>query len=109
MATAIEATFVQWNTGPDIAAQLHKADDPATVVSLVGCTVRFQMRKPDDRRFTVDAPADITSESLGLVSYSWGARDLATDGEYDAQWEVTFPDGKVQTQAVANRILVRRK
>lgn len=105
----IEATFVQGNTGPDITAKLHaegNVDDP---VDLTNATVKFQMRRPDDELFTVDAAADIVSALQGQVSYSWGATDLSVSGDYDAQWEITFPDGKVQTTAVPNRIFVRRK
>jgi hypothetical protein len=108
--TAIEATFVQGNTAPDIVAQLHDEITPTVPLNLTGCQgVKFQMRKPDDKLFTVNAAATVTNASQGLVSYSWAAKDLAVDGEYDAQWEVTFGDGKVQTVARPNRILVRRR
>lgn len=109
MAT-VEATFVQGNTAPDIVAQLHDEKVPTVVLNLTTATsVRFQMRKPDDTLFTVDAVAAITSASQGLVSYSWATNDLNVDGEYDTQWEVHWADGKVQTVAKTNRILVRRK
>jgi hypothetical protein len=109
MAT-IEATFVQGNTGPDIVAQLHSELTPSVPLNLTTATsVRFQMRKPDDRLFQVDAAATVTNASQGLVSYSWGPKDLGVDGEYDVQWEVHWNDGKVQTVATPNRILVRRK
>jgi len=107
--TTIDATFVQGNTGPDIVAQLS---DQLTKVPLNLTTaesVRFQMRKPDDRVFTVDAACAVTNAASGLVSYSWSAGDLNVEGEYDAQWEVHWNDGKIQTVAVPNRILVRRK
>lgn len=109
MTTAIEATFVQGNTAPDIVAQLHDEIDPTVPLNLTDCTVKFQMRKPDDRKFTVDSAATITNASQGLVSYTWGPKDLNVEGEYDAQWQVTYPDFKVQTTAVPNRILVRRQ
>jgi hypothetical protein len=109
MAT-IEATFVQGNTAPDIVAQLHDELTPTIPLNLTTATsVRFQMRKPDDQLFQVDAVAVITNASQGLVSYSWGAKDLGVSGEYDAQWEVHWSDGKVQTVAKPNRILVRRR
>jgi len=109
MAT-IEATFVQGNTAPDIVAQLHDEKVPTQLLNLTTATsVRFQMRKPDDRVFTVDATASVTNASQGLVSYSWAATDLNIDGEYDTQWEVNWADGKIQTVAHPNRILVRRR
>lgn len=105
-----EAVFVQGNTSPAIVAQLVQESDPTTPINLTGASVRFQMRKPDDIRFTVDKPAEIIgSPANGNVSYLWGANDLANPGEYDAQWEITFGDGRIQTQARPNRILVRRR
>jgi hypothetical protein len=109
MAT-IEATFVQGNTAPDIVAQLHDEKTPTIPLPLTTATsARFQMRKPDDRIFQVDAEADITNPSQGLVSYSWAANDLDIEGEFNTQWEVHWADGKVQTIAKPNRILVRRR
>jgi hypothetical protein len=106
----IEATFVQGNTAPDIVAQLHDELTPTVPLNLTTATsVKFQMRKPDDKWFTVDNTATITNASQGLVTYSWGVKDLNVDGEYDTQWEVHWVDGKIQTVAKTNRILVRRR
>jgi hypothetical protein len=105
----IEATFVQGDTGPDVEATLHEEGNVDAPIDLTNATVKFQMRRPDDELFTVNAAADIISALQGQVAYSWGATDLGISGDYDAQWEVTFPDGKKQTTAIANRILVRRK
>jgi hypothetical protein len=104
----IEATFVQGDTGPTIRAQItdEVTGDP---INLTNCTVKFQMRKPDDTRYQVNAGATITNASQGLVAYSWGQKDLAIWGEYDAQWEITFQDAVVQTTTPANRINVRRQ
>src|SRR5512139_1679554 len=105
----IEATFVQGNTGPSITAKLHAKGNVDAPVDLTSASVKFQMRRPDDDLFTVDAAATITNALQGLVAYSWGATDLSIAGDYDAQWEITFPDGKIQTTADPNRIYVRRK
>jgi len=106
---AIEATFVQGNTGPDITAVIHAEGNTEDETDLTGATVKFQMRKPDDQLFTVDADADVVTPATGEVSYTWATTDLSVPGEYDVQWEVTFPDGKVVTTAIPNRILVRRR
>lgn len=100
-------TFVQGDTAPAITAQIVKETD-GSAISLSGAAVRFQMRKGDDRRFTVNALAAITSATEGRVSYDWAANDLATPGEYQVQWEVTYPDDRVQTTA-ASTITVRRQ
>lgn len=101
--------FVQGDTAPDITATLHLEADPQTPIPLTGSTVRFQMRKSDDRRFTVNAAATITSALDGQVSYSWGPNDLATPGEYIVQWEVTYPGGRIQTTATTETLTVRRQ
>ena len=108
MAT-IEATFVQGDTAPAITAQIHDAENVTIPLNLTGSTVKFQMRKPDDRKYTVDSLATVTNASQGLVSYQWAANDLAVPGEYDVQWEVTYSDLRVQTTYAPNRILIRRQ
>ena len=102
-------TFVQGDTGPDITAIIHEEGDVAAVVDLTNAAVRFQMRKPDDRRYRVNAAASITDATGGAVSYSWGANDLAQSGTFIVQWEVTYPGGRVQTTVQEVEITVRRQ
>lgn len=99
-------TLVQGNTGPDLYATL-KSD--GTPLDLTGCDVKLQMRKADDRRFTVNAPADVVDAAAGDVRYTWGTNDLAVPGTYLVQWQVTFPDAKVQTSDPPNALIVRRE
>ena len=103
-----EGTWVQGDTSPDITAVIHTGD-PDDPTDLTGSTVRFQMRKPDDKRFTVNAAADVLDPDEGSVSYSWGPNDLAQPGEYEVQWEVTYPDAKIETTTPPNEITVRRQ
>jgi hypothetical protein len=102
-------TFVQGDTGPTLVATLHDQSDPNIPLDLTDATVKFQMRKADDKRYTVNATADIVDAVSGRVSYSWGQNDLAVPGDYESQWEVTFVDGMVQTTATPNVITVRRQ
>lgn len=104
-----EATFVQGDTAPDITAVIHEQGDPLVIQDLTDATVRFQMRKADDKRFTVNAAADILDEDAGEVSYSWGPNDLAIPGEYIVQWEITYVDNKIETTDPPNEITVRRQ
>ena len=105
-----EATFVQGDTGPDFVGVLIAKDEPTTIIDLTGnLGVNFQMRKEDDKRYTVNQPATVVGDPTdGRCSYSWGANDLSVPGTYWAQWEVTFADGKIQT-TVAHEIEVRRQ
>lgn len=101
--------FVQGDTGPDLLAILHKVDDPTKVVDLTDCTVRFQMRAVDDRRYQVNAEASVTDAAGGAVTYSWGPNDLARAGTFTGQWEVTYPGGREQTTFPEVEIIVRRQ
>lgn len=102
-----EQTFVQGDTAPPIRSQIRKEDD--TPKDLTGVTVKFQMRKSDDKRYTVDAAASVDDADEGRVSYSWAPNDLAVPGDYICQWELTFGDGRVQTTEPPNEITVRRQ
>lgn len=100
-------TFVQGDTAPAITAQITH-DTDSSPLDLTGATVRFQMRKADDRRFTVNELAVKVSDPEGRVSYAWGPNDLAVSGDYQVQWEVTFADTRVQTTSTST-ITVRRQ
>lgn len=102
-------TFVQGDTAPDITAIIHEEDDPSSVIDLSGCTVRFQMRKSDDHRYTVNAVAQVLDAPAGRVSYSWAANDLSGQGTYVVQWEITYAGGRIQTTSPEVTITVRRQ
>jgi hypothetical protein len=57
----VSLTFVQGDTAPDITAVIHEEDDETAVVDLTSASVRFQMRKVDDRRYRVNAAATCPS------------------------------------------------
>ena len=106
---------MEWVTGdtkPDIAARLPYLDadgvETGSYADLTGASVRFQMRRPDDKRFTVNQPATIDDAANGLVSYVWAANDLSVPGEYQVQWEVTWVDSSKQTSRIST-ITVRRQ
>lgn len=102
-------TFVQGDTEPAITAVIHAEDDPDAVIDLSDASVRFQMRKADDRRFTVDNAAVIVDAEEGRVRYTWGPNDLAVPGEYLCQWQVIYEDLRKQTTATTQTITVRRR
>jgi hypothetical protein len=101
--------FVQGDTAPDLLGTIHDADDTEAPVDLTDATVRFQMRRADDRKFTINAPAEILDAAEGKVRYRWSVNDLSYPGDYVVQWEVTYPDSRVQTTATGNTITVRRQ
>jgi len=109
-----EVTFVQGDTGPPIKATLKQKSETGvlTAVNLTAIgvnTVKFQMRRPDDKRYTVNAAATIVEATTGKVKYEWAPNDLDVPGEYIGQWEMTYLDGKVQTTEPPNTITVRKQ
>ena len=102
-------TFVQGDTAPDITAVIHEEDDPTVLVDLSGSSVRFQMRRADDKRYQVNSLATVVNGPAGSVSYSWGANDLAVPGAFLVQWEVTYPGGRIQTTSPEVQVTVRRQ
>ena len=105
-----EQTFVQGDSAPPITGALKNVD--GTPFDLTNITsVRFQMRRQSDRRYTVDAVAAIVgSPTSGSVKYVWAANDLDVVGDdYIGQWELHYSDGKIQTTSPANTITIRKQ
>ena len=76
------------DTYPPIIAILSRN---GSAIDLTGATVRFHMGN------VVDAEAEILDDEGGQVQYSWQEGDTKTAGGYDAEFEVTDADGKVET------------
>ena len=87
-------TIKRNDTRPVIAAQLTQDGNP---YDLTGATVKFLMKLPASGSPKVDASATIVNASNGDVEYAWIASDTDTEGEYDAEWEVTDGSGEVLT------------
>lgn len=102
-------TFVQGDTAPDITAVIHEEEDPTQLIDLTDSTVRFQMRRGDDKRYQVNAAATVTDALAGEVSYSWGPNDLSVPGTFFVQWEIQYPGGRVQTTSPEVQVTVRRQ
>jgi hypothetical protein len=101
--------FTQGDTGPDLNGVIHAQDDPGSPSNLTDATVRFQMRLSEGHRYKVNAVATIIDEVTGAVRYAWGSNDLAHHGVFDAQFEVTYPGGKVITTQPPVELTVRRQ
>lgn len=101
-----DARFVQGDTEPPITATLQRN---GVVEDLTGASVRFQMRKADDKHYTVNGSAAFIDADAGTVKYAWGASDLNVPGDYIVQWEVTYASGRIETSDPPNTITVRRQ
>lgn len=65
--------------------------------SLLGAQVRFQMRRPDSDT-VLDTPADIESVfEPAIVAHLWASGETNDPGRYQAEFEVTYSDGAVET------------
>lgn len=100
--------LIQGDTRPVINATLHE-QGAVTPINLTSCTVKFQMRRSDDKLYTINGACSIVDPVAGTVSYSLGTNDLNTPGDYVVQFEVTYPDQRVQTTATLIPIKVRRQ
>lgn len=80
---------------PAIAATLVDAD--SAPVDISDGTVTFIMADANTRMVKVASDATVVNGSQGAVQYEWTGADTATPGEYVAEWQVTFSDGKQQT------------
>lgn len=85
----------QGDTSPAFRAILKDAD--GTAVDITGnLGVTFHMRNQAGT-VVVDAAATVNDASAGDVKYSWSAGDTDTAGVYDAEFEVTYANGDVET------------
>ena len=95
----------QNDTRPAIAANLTDAN--AAAVNLTGATVKFSMRvEPAGTVKVKAATATIDDAEAGQVSYNWTASDTNTADDYEAEFQVTFAGGAVQTFPGRNWIAV---
>jgi len=91
------AFYIKQNdTSPSLRATLKDGDE--VPIDLTGATVRFHLRQIGSTTVTVDADATvILPETAGIVQYDWDNGDTATVGSYQAEFEVTFAGGAVET------------
>lgn len=66
-----------------------------TAVDITGAAVRFHMAR--DRHIVVDAVATTVNAVGGVVRYDWQPDDTVSAGTYDAEFEVIYPDGSIET------------
>ncbi len=103
-----DLTVVQGDNKPDIIGRL--LDDDGNAINLTDAdAVYFRMRKPDDRLWTVNAAAVVTDAPNGKVRYTWNAKDLANDGEFESYFHVVWSDTTKQSTDPVNTIEVRRR
>lgn len=80
---------------PSIAAVL--ATGSGTPLNLTGAAVKFIMRAKTGGAPKVNTAAVIVDATAGSVRYDWTATDTNTAGSWQAEWQITWSDGKQQT------------
>jgi BppU N-terminal domain len=76
-----------------------------SVVNLTGATVRFMMGK--GKNLVTNASATITNAATGQVQYTMSESDTLLSGIFNAEFEVTFSNGKVKTYPSDGYIMVK--
>lgn len=82
------------DTSPALRATLRY--DDCSAVNLTGASVRFHMRQVGSTQVLIDAAAVVVSVA-GVVEYRWTSLNTAAVGAYEAEFEVTYADGKIET------------
>ena len=90
----IKYLLVQGDTLPVLTETIKTS--AGVVVNLTGATAKFHMWRAGET-VKVNAAATVYDAAGGILKYSWGATDLSLPGVYNAEWEITFVGGGIQT------------
>jgi len=88
------------DTSPAIEHQLQ--DDEGNSVDITGFQeVEFHFKKENVDEVKVNentsGGVEVTDAAQGKVQYNWSEGDTDETGDHEAEWEVTFADGTVET------------
>jgi hypothetical protein len=98
-------TIKRGDTSPAIRSRLVPADKTQGNGIVGYQKVRFFMRDPTDYEIVAEGLAEksandtiaVLDAANGDVSYQWQAGDTDEPGMFEAEWEVTFGDGTIET------------
>lgn len=89
------AYLKQNDTSPTLDAIL--TDSSGSPVDVTEASVRFHMKRIGATALKIDASAIVVDGEAGHVRYTLQAGDTDTPGSYQAEYEVTFLDGTIET------------
>ncbi|MFP1646546.1 hypothetical protein [Pontitalea aquivivens] len=91
----------------DTSPALGFALEPAAEVNLTGASVVFNMRPRRGDPTILRAPAIVVlATGTPTVRYDWASGDTGQSGTYEAEFEVTYADGAIETFPNAGYIRV---
>ena len=92
---AVDFTIKQHDQLPELVATL--TDALSDVVNVTGATVRFIMTNKATTIKVLDVPATVVDAPAGIVKYTWQDGDTDVAATYNAEFEVKFSDGRVES------------
>lgn len=94
---AVPTFFIKQNdTTPNLEVFLK--DDKGRAVNVTGATILFHMRNAADNTAKVSSGSvTIVTATSGRVRYNWSASNTNTAGIFDAEFQVTFSGGGIET------------
>tara|TARA_R100001440_G_scaffold21063_3_gene34812 strand:+ start:578 stop:901 length:324 start_codon:yes stop_codon:yes gene_type:complete len=85
----------QNDTSPEIGAVLK--DGSGNAIDLTAASVRFHMKRIGATTASVTSAATIVNADAGSVKYVWQTGDTSTPGSFQAEFQVTFVNGSIET------------
>lgn len=92
---ATDFTIKQHDQLPELTVIL--TDSKSAIVNVTGASVRFIMTNKSTGVKSIDQPATIVDPTNGVVKYTWANGDTDTSGSFSGEFEVKFPDTRVET------------
>lgn len=91
-----DISYIRQNdTSP--TADIICLDADGAVVNVLDATVVFRMKSITDGTLKVEASGTVVNGEAGHVRYVWQTGDTDTVDRYNAEFELTFVDGSIET------------
>jgi hypothetical protein len=93
-------TLKQFDTAPAFVVALKDnfgETNEAAVNLTTASSAVFNMRSLAGSVYISRGSAAITSASTGVVTYNWGTADARTVGSYEAEIEIVWANGTIET------------
>ncbi len=86
----------QNDTAPSIEAVLTDANG-RTKSMADASTVKFHMKSETGTILVEDGTGTIVNPTKGIVAYQWSAGDTSNTGIHNAEFEITYNNGQIET------------